>query len=120
MLYHITRTRGTGYDLTERNLSGDVTAMLRHYGFQLTAQYRHGATTLVGESKVTAEKFSLVDLSYSRKQWMFSAGVVCPFTKYDQPQSLQGGRKVWMLARMPHRYIIAGDEIAPYLVVNHI
>lgn len=88
MLYHITRTRGTGYDLTERNLSGDVTAMLRHYGFQLTAQYRHGATTLVGESKVTAEKFSLVDLSYSRKQWMFSAGVVCPFTKYDQPQRL--------------------------------
>lgn len=88
MLYHITRTRGTGYDLTERNLSGDVTAMLRHYGFQLTVQYRHGATTLVGESKITAERFSLVDLSYNWKDWMFSAGVMCPFTKYDQPQRL--------------------------------
>ena len=34
-----------------------------------------------------------------------------------RPGSLQGGKKVWMLAKMPDRYIIAGDEIAPYLVV---
>ena len=36
---------------------------------------------------------------------------------YETAGALQGGRKVWMLARMPHRYIIAGDEIEPYLVV---
>lgn len=36
---------------------------------------------------------------------------------YETAGSLQGGRKVWMLARMPQRYIISGDEIAPYLVV---
>lgn len=36
---------------------------------------------------------------------------------YETAGSLQGGRKVWMLAKMPHRYIIGGDEITPYMVV---
>ena len=36
---------------------------------------------------------------------------------YETAGSLQMGRKVWMLARIPQRYIIAGDEIAPYLVI---
>ena len=36
---------------------------------------------------------------------------------YETAGSLQFGRKVWMLAGMPQRYIIAGDEIEPYLVI---
>ena len=39
--------------------------------------------------------------------------------KYETAGSLQGGRKVWMLARMPQDYILAGDRVSPYLVFSN-
>ena len=36
---------------------------------------------------------------------------------YETAGALQGGRKVWMLAKMPQKYAIGRDEIAPYMVV---
>ncbi len=30
-----------------------------------------------------------------------------------------GGRKVWLLAHLPHEYIIAGEKISPYLVFSN-
>ena len=35
---------------------------------------------------------------------------------YETAGSLQNGRRVWVLAKLPQRYIISGDEITPYLV----
>ena len=35
---------------------------------------------------------------------------------YETAGSLQNGRRIWMLAKLPQRYIISGDEIEPYLV----
>ena len=36
--------------------------------------------------------------------------------KYETAGSLQEGRRTWVLAKLPQRYIISGDEITPYLV----
>lgn len=36
--------------------------------------------------------------------------------RYETAGSLQGGRRIWVLARLPHQYIINGEEITPYLV----
>lgn len=35
---------------------------------------------------------------------------------YETAGSLQEGRRTWLLARLPQRYIISGDEITPFLV----
>lgn len=39
--------------------------------------------------------------------------------RYETAGSLQGGRKVWLLARLPREYIIAGERISPYLVFSN-
>lgn len=39
--------------------------------------------------------------------------------RYETAGSLQGGRKVWLLATLPKEYIIAGERISPYLVFSN-
>ncbi|MCI8465049.1 MAG: DUF945 domain-containing protein [Lachnospiraceae bacterium] len=40
--------------------------------------------------------------------------------RYETAGSLLGGRKVWLLAHLPHEYIIGGERISPYLVFSNI
>lgn len=39
--------------------------------------------------------------------------------RYETAGSLNGGKKVWLLAHMPHEYIIMGERISPYLVFSN-
>ena len=39
--------------------------------------------------------------------------------RYETAGSLQDGKKVWLLARLPREYIIAGERISPYLVFSN-
>ena len=38
--------------------------------------------------------------------------------RYETAGSLQGGKKVWLLAHMPHEYIISSERISPYLLFS--
>lgn len=39
--------------------------------------------------------------------------------RYETAGSLQGGKRVWLLAHMPHEYIISGERISPYLLFSN-
>ncbi len=39
--------------------------------------------------------------------------------RYETAGSLQNGRKVWLLARLPREFMIAGERISPYLVFSN-
>ena len=63
---------------------------------------------------IVSDRYKVVQ---NKDAFQFTDDLLGAGVTYETAGALQGGRKVWMLARMPHRYIIAGDEIAPYLVV---
>ena len=52
--------------------------------------------------------------AFSFTDELLGAGV-----RYETAGSLQEGRKVWLLARLPREYIIAGERISPYLVFSN-
>ncbi|MBI0578605.1 DUF945 domain-containing protein [Neobacillus cucumis] len=39
--------------------------------------------------------------------------------RYETAGSLQNGKKVWLLARLPENYMILGDDVNPYLVFSN-
>ena len=39
--------------------------------------------------------------------------------RYETAGALQEGRRVWLLARLPKEYVIAGERISPYLVFSN-
>ena len=62
---------------------------------------------------VVTERYKVVqnEDAFAFTDELLGEGVV-----YETAGSLQNGRRTWILARLPQRYIISGDEITPYLV----
>lgn len=82
--YRAERMRGNGYKIYNHCWSGNVSAVLTHWGFNLGLQYIRAQRDLWGEKISWGEDISMIDLSYNLKNWEFSAGVILPFGKYDQ------------------------------------
>ena len=63
---------------------------------------------------IVSDRYKVVQ---NKDAFRFTDDLLGEGVTYETAGSLQGGRKVWMLAWMPQRYIIGGDEVAPYMVV---
>ena len=55
----------------------------------------------------------------NREAFVFTDSLLGEGVRYETAGSLMDGRKVWLLARLPQRYIIGGDNIMPYLVFSN-
>ncbi len=63
---------------------------------------------------IVSDRYKVVQ---NEEAFQFTDDLLGEGVTYETAGVLQGGKKVWMLAKMPHRYIIGGDEISPYMVV---
>ena len=62
---------------------------------------------------IVSTKYSVIQNSTA---FAFLNSLVAEGMKFERAGGLQNGRKVFILARMPDRYIISGESISPYIV----
>ena len=55
----------------------------------------------------------------NRDAFGFTDALLGDGVRYETAGSLMGGRKTWILAKLPTRYIIQGEQILPYLVFSN-
>lgn len=78
-----------------------------------TANVRETDNRVLG---IVSDRYKVVQ---NRDAFAFTDALLGKGVRYETAGSLQGGRKVWLLAKLPQRYIVNGDELAPYLVFSN-
>lgn len=65
---------------------------------------------------VVTDRYKVIQ---NREAFAFTDALLGEGVRYETAGSLQGGKKVWLLAHMPHEYIISGERISPYLLFSN-
>ena len=65
---------------------------------------------------VLTDRYKVVQNS---EAFAFTDSLLGEGVKYETAGALQEGRKIWLLAKLPDKYIIEGEQIEPYLVFSN-
>lgn len=65
---------------------------------------------------VVTDRYKVIQ---NRDAFAFTDALLGEGVRYETAGSLLGGRKVWLLAHMPHENIISGERISPYLLFSN-
>ena len=65
---------------------------------------------------IVSDRYKIIQNS---EAFSFTDMLIGEGVRYETAGSLFGGRKIWMLAKLPQEYIINGDRISPYLVFTN-
>lgn len=79
----------------------------------------HKANVRDSDRKVLGVVTNRYKVIQNEEAFSFTDSLLGEGVRYETAGSLQGGRKVWLLARMPQDYIITGERISPYLVFSN-
>lgn len=100
---------GLKWKVVQRNIWTDN--LMQIPGFK--ANIRETDNQVLG---VVTDRYKIVQ---NHEAFAFTDELLGEGVKYETAGSLQHGRKVWMLAKLPEQYIISGDLISPYLVFSN-
>ena len=98
---------GLDWLVESRNIYSGTGAMIPGY----RANVRSTDDAVLG---VVSDRYRIVQ---NEEAFQFTDDLLGEGVTYETAGSLQGGKKVWMLARLPRKYLIAGDQVVPYLVI---
>lgn len=65
---------------------------------------------------VVSDRYKIIQ---NKEAFAFTDKLLGAGVRYETAGSLQGGKKIWLLATLPKEYIIAGERISPYLVFSN-
>ncbi len=65
---------------------------------------------------VVSDRYKVIQ---NREAFQFTDELLSKGVRYETAGSLAEGKKIWLLARLPQEYIIAGERISPYLVFSN-
>ena len=92
---------GLDWQGESRNIYSGTGAMIPGY----RANVRSTDDAVLG---VVSDRYHIVQ---NEEAFQFTDDLLGEGVTYETAGSLQGGKKVWMLARLPRKYLIAGDLI---------
>ena len=97
---------GLNWQVIQKNLVTDSGIVVP--GFK--ANLRENDQQVLG---VVSDRYKVVQ---NEEALAFTDALLGEGVTYETAGSLQNGRRTWILAKLPARYIISGDEVTPYLV----
>jgi len=65
---------------------------------------------------VVTDRYKVVQ---NKEAFAFTDSLIGEGCKYETAGSLQDGKKVWLLAKLPEKYQILDDEVTPYMVFSN-
>ena len=54
----------------------------------------------------------------NEEAFAFTDALIGEGVRYETAGSIDGGRKVWLLAKLPERYQLVGEDVDPYIVFS--